>query len=91
MLLSELQGIVSDMQEGLNAGMWSVGVIKGSNELGLSEEEVNAYDKKKLAAMLKEVRSRYILNGAHFVIEEISDLEELVPIINKKLYKIRRF
>ena len=82
---------ISDIREGLNAGMWSIGVVKGSNELGLSEEEVNTYDKKKLAAMLKAVRSRFLASGAHFVIEEIPDLEDLVPIVNKKLLKIRRF
>ncbi len=78
---------ISDIKEGLNAGMWSVGVIKGSNELGLNQEEINNYDKKKLATMVKEVRKRFILNGAHFVIEEISELEEIIPIINKKIYK----
>ncbi len=34
---------VSDMKEGRNAGMWTVGVILGSSELGLTEEEVEVW------------------------------------------------
>ncbi len=30
---------IADIREGVNAGVWSVGVIMGSNELGLTEEE----------------------------------------------------
>ena len=39
---------VSDMKEGRNAGMWTVGVILGSSELGLSEEEVENMDPVEL-------------------------------------------
>ena len=31
------------MKEGRNAGMWTVGVILGSSELGLTEEEVEVW------------------------------------------------
>ena len=39
---------VSDMKEGRNAGMWTVGVILGSSELGLTEEEVESMDSVEL-------------------------------------------
>ena len=39
---------VSDMKEGRNAGMWTVGVILGSSELGLKEEEVESMDSVEL-------------------------------------------
>ena len=32
----------SDIKEGLNAGVWSVGVVIGSSEMGLSQEEFEA-------------------------------------------------
>lgn len=80
---------ISDILEGINAGMWSVGVIKGSNELGLSEDEVNEYDKNKLNQLINEVRDNYISNGAHFVIEEISDLENIIKIINTRLNNMK--
>ena len=41
--------------EGVHAGVWSVGVVEGSSELGLSEEEWNnlSADEKKSAANMK--------------------------------------
>lgn len=33
---------VSDIREGVNAGVWSVGVIEGSSVLGLSQTEYEA-------------------------------------------------
>lgn len=78
---------ISDIREGINAGMWSIGVIKGSNELGLSEDEIIDIDKKKLKTLMNEVRSNYIANGAHYVIEEINELKGLIEIINNRLSK----
>lgn len=39
---------VSDMKEGRNAGMWTVGVILGSSELGLSEWAAETMDPVEL-------------------------------------------
>lgn len=33
---------IADIKEGANAGVWSVGVILGSNELALTRDEVAA-------------------------------------------------
>ena len=40
---------ISDIKEGINAGVWSVGVVIGSSQMGLSYEEFNNlnYDDKK--------------------------------------------
>ena len=37
---------VMDILEGKNAGAWSVGIIKGSNVVGLNEAEYNALDEQ---------------------------------------------
>lgn len=44
---------VSDIKEAVNAGVWSVGVIIGSSEMGLSLDEFNALteaDQEKVIA-----------------------------------------
>ncbi|MCE5330145.1 phosphonoacetaldehyde hydrolase, partial [bacterium] len=56
---------VSDIVEGVNAGMWSVGIVKGSNELGLSEDEIKNYDKKDLVLLIEEVKRKFVNSGAH--------------------------
>ncbi len=75
---------VSDMKEGRNAGMWTVGVILGSSELGLTEEEVENMDLLELHEKMEVVRKRFIENGAHFTIETMQELENVIEHIEKQ-------
>lgn len=76
---------IADIKEGLNAGMWSVGIIKGSSELGLTEHEVNSMEPALLAEKMAEVRQRYLACGAHFTITEIGEVATLLDEINDRL------
>jgi phosphonoacetaldehyde hydrolase len=76
---------IADIDEGLNAGMWSVGVIKSSNEMGLTLNELQALDTHELQQRTIEIRQKYFDAGAHFVIDNLSELEELIDQINEKL------
>ncbi|MFE5321375.1 phosphonoacetaldehyde hydrolase [Paenibacillus sp. NPDC056579] len=78
---------ISDVREGINAGAWSVGILKGSNELGMTEAEVQAGDSAELAAKLEEIKQRYLDAGAHYVIETIGDLDQVIEQINDRLAK----
>ncbi|MGL5684149.1 MAG: phosphonoacetaldehyde hydrolase [Marinifilaceae bacterium] len=73
---------VADVREGVNAGVWSVGVVLGSSEMGLSEAETRAMDKKALAAEMQLVRDRFTDVGAHFVIDTMEELPALINHIN---------
>ena len=74
---------VMDILEGKNAGAWSVGVIDGSSELGLSREEVASLSEADLAEHYKRARENYLAAGADFVINNISQLPALIEEINK--------
>ncbi|MEK3889921.1 phosphonoacetaldehyde hydrolase [Bacillus sp. FSL K6-3431] len=74
---------ISDIHEGLNAGMWTVGVILGSNELGLTEEEVMLLDKLELNNRMETVRQRMKEAGAHFVIDQFNELVSVIDRIEK--------
>lgn len=76
---------ISDIKEGVNAGVWTVGVLKGSSELGLKEAEVNALDPDALAEKLEIVEKRFKAAGAHYVINSIGELDQLIPKINLRL------
>ncbi|MFP4584706.1 MAG: phosphonoacetaldehyde hydrolase [Desulfococcaceae bacterium] len=76
---------ISDIQEGRNAGMWTVGVTRSGNELGLSEAEANALDPAELERRLSEIEGRFRENGAHFVIEGVWDLLPVVDAVEKRL------
>lgn len=72
---------VSDIQEGKNAGMWTVGVILGGSELGLSEEEVNSLEIDELDRRIQTVKKRFMEAGADFTILELDELEEVIDKI----------
>ena len=74
-----------DIQEGKNAGAWSVGVLTGSNQLGLTREEAEALDGQELAQRKSQARLAYWEAGADFVIDSMAELPELVRIINRRL------
>lgn len=76
---------ISDIKEGINAGVWSVGVILGSNEMGLTEEEVNALPEEELKLRMQEVRNRMYAAGAHYVVNSIDELPDLIDYINARM------
>ncbi len=74
----------ADMQEGKNAGCVTVGVIKGSNMLGLGEEEFNALSSSEAAVGYETAKNNYIAAGADYVLDDITALPELIDTINKE-------
>lgn len=81
---------ISDIEEGSNAGMWSVGVVMSSNEMGLTQLEIDELDKADLEKRIIEVRNIFINAGADFVIDSLSETSELIYNINAKLAKGNR-
>lgn len=73
---------ISDIKEGVNAGAWSIGVILGSNELALTENEVNNMPADELNARMKAVRYKMYAAGADYVIDSIEELPALIESIN---------
>lgn len=76
---------LADIKEGINSGMWSVGVIYGSSVLGLSEREVEEMPEKKLKKKAKKVKKKYKKKGAHYIIKTMDELLDIIPEIEKKL------
>lgn len=74
---------ISDIKEGVNAGVWSVGVILGSNELALTEEEVTAMPADELKARMLDVCYKMYAAGADYVIDDITELPMLIEVLNK--------
>jgi phosphonoacetaldehyde hydrolase len=59
----------SDIQEGVNAGMWTVGVTRTGNEAGLTAQEWSAISSEEQKAVLAEARTRLVAAGAHYLVE----------------------
>lgn len=76
---------IIDILEGLHAGCWSIGVIKGSSLLGLNEAEVSSISSDDLDQKMNHVKQQMMAAGADFVIETISELPLIIDIIQQKI------
>ncbi len=74
-----------DIEEGLNSGMWSVGLSQTGNLLGLSEVEVKALSVKERASANQKVATQLYQAGAHYVIEGIWGLPVVLKEIESRL------
>tara|TARA_Y100000589_G_C26649255_1_gene425322 strand:+ start:90 stop:407 length:318 start_codon:yes stop_codon:yes gene_type:complete len=80
----------SDIAEGLNAGMWSVGVVMSSNELGMSPDEIRRADSSELGRRKEWARGRMLGAGAHFVVDALSDINGVLDEIGERLKRGER-
>jgi phosphonoacetaldehyde hydrolase len=76
---------VIDIEEGRNAGVWSVGVIDSSNEMGLSHAEFAALVPEERDRRRAEVRSRFTAAGADAVTHTLAELPMLIDKMNRRL------
>jgi phosphonoacetaldehyde hydrolase len=76
---------VPDIEEGLNAGMWTIGLAKSGNELGMNEQEIAALPADRLQACLERATWRLAAAGAHYVVDTIADVLPVVERIQQRL------
>ncbi|WP_339269460.1 phosphonoacetaldehyde hydrolase [Paenibacillus sp. FSL W8-0187] len=81
---------VSDVKEGVNAGVWSVGVVIGSSEMGLSSEEYHALSESDREAAISKTEQTFIQHGADFTIRTMDELPQLIERINDMLAEGQR-
>lgn len=79
----KIDDTVPGIEEGLNAGAWTIGVAQTGNEVGLSLQEIKALPAPKLQQMLKRARRK--LARAHFVVDSIADVPAVILEINRRL------
>lgn len=81
---------VSDIQEGVNAGVWSVGVVIGSSEMGLSLDEYQTLTQSEQEAIIAKTTSIFKEKGADFTIRTMRELPELIDTINQLILEEHR-
>lgn len=75
---------LADITAGLNAGVWTVGVARTGNLIGLNETEIQAISSEDLSNRLRKAYSELHRAGAHYVVDGISDCPHIVSDINQK-------
>jgi len=74
-----------DIEEGLNAGMWTVGLSMTGNLLGLTEAEAKALSPEESDAAQLKIETQLYQAGAHYVIDGIWSLPEVLDDIEHRL------
>jgi phosphonoacetaldehyde hydrolase len=73
------------IEAGLNAGMWTVGISRAGNLVGLSEEELNKLELADQTARVQAAAAELSRCGAHVVIDSIRDLPTALAHFNAQL------
>ena len=72
---------VSDMREGKNAGLVTVGVTEGSSIIGLDKASWEKLSDMDRFSLRKKARETFFANGADFVIDSMKELPTLIGAI----------
>jgi phosphonoacetaldehyde hydrolase len=79
-----------DIEEGLRAGVWTIGVARTGNMIGLSAEEFGALAHVEQASRLENARAALSAAGAHEVIDAVADCEAALDAIEARIRRGER-
>lgn len=67
-----------DIFEGLNAGMWTIGLARSGNLMGLSLEEEKSLAQEDVKQKINIARAILREAGAHFVVDTVADVPNVI-------------
>jgi phosphonoacetaldehyde hydrolase len=76
---------VPGIAEGLNAGMWTVGLALSGSPAGWKQAEFEQADEATRRAVRERVTPMFEAAGAHFVIDTVADLPAVLLDIEERL------
>ncbi|HYH38186.1 MAG TPA: phosphonoacetaldehyde hydrolase [Azospirillum sp.] len=76
---------VVDVEEGLNAGMWTIALTDTGNEVGLPLSEWRALPDERRAALRAPAADKLARAGAHYVVPSLADALPLLDVIEARL------
>jgi phosphonoacetaldehyde hydrolase len=81
---------IPGVEEGLNAGMWSVGLALSGNEVGLPLADWQALPEDERQVRRERAYRRMLQSGAHYVVDTIADLMPCIDDIEACLRRGER-
>ncbi len=82
---------VSGVGEGLNAGCWAVGVSRYSNYMNINSiEDADSLPDEEIKRRAEQTRDLLRRAGAHYVVDSIVELPEVIEDINARLARGER-
>jgi phosphonoacetaldehyde hydrolase len=81
---------IPGVEEGLNAGMWTVGLAVSGNEIGLPLAGWEALPEDEQKVRRERAYRRMLQSGAHYVVDTIADLLPCIDDIEARLRRGER-
>ena len=78
---------VPGIEEGLNAGMWTIGLAVSGNEVGLQLYEWKALPAEERALKRERATRRMQQGGAHYVVDTIADMMPCIDEIQARIHR----
>jgi len=79
--LVKIEDTPADIEEGRNAGMWTIGVTRTGNEIGVTEEEWSRLASADQQHLLKKAELRLLDAGAHYTAPSVAECEPILDEI----------
>jgi phosphonoacetaldehyde hydrolase len=77
---------VAGIEEGLRAGMWTVGVVMTGNQLGCTEADLAAMGPEERSRLRSEGHERLRAAGAHMVLDGIAELPAALETLEQRVW-----
>jgi phosphonoacetaldehyde hydrolase len=74
-----------DIEEGLNAGMWTIGITRTGNEVGLTKAEWEATADSEKQVLLSAAERTLLAAGAHYVAPSVAECDSIIDAIQARL------
>jgi len=74
-----------DVQEGLNAGTWTIGITETGNEVGLSEDELSELSGVERRERVRAAEENLRRACAHFTAAEVAECDRVLEEIDHRL------
>ncbi len=81
---------VSDVEEGRNAGMWTIAITRTGNMTGLSEEKWNALSPEAQAAKSEVAHTSLQKHAPHFIVPSVADILPVIAEIEQRILRGER-
>lgn len=78
------------IEEGLNAGCWTVGVALTGNAFGLTADETAALEPVEFGRMRAAAVAKLVACGAHYVIDTVAGIDPVIDVIEGRLARGER-
>jgi phosphonoacetaldehyde hydrolase len=81
---------IPGVEEGLNAGMWTVGLAVSGNEVGMPLEGWQALSERERSPKRARAYERMRQCGAHYVVDTIAELMPCIDDIQERIHRGER-